>query len=264
MDGPPFSRHFSDAGERRAGKRQTESKDPNYEGQNHQARKHHGQAKNWKESAKQGAFDTEAFLTTMGAGRTITTYKAKSYIFQQGTACDAVFYIQQGQVELSVVSQQGKERVVGMLGAGSFLGEGCLAGHPRYLASARASTEATVARVETATLAQAMKDHPELSERFMAFLLLRNSQVEADLVDQLFNSSEKRLARLLVMLAQVGQEAELRTVAMPISQEVMAARVGTTRSRINYFMNKFRKLGLIEYNGTLKVHSSLLNVIVRE
>ncbi len=210
------------------------------------------------------AFDTEAFLTTMGAGRTIMTYKAKSYIFQQGTACDAVFYIQQGQVELSVVSQQGKERVVGMLGGGSFLGEGSLAGHPRYLASARASTEATVARVETAILAQAMKDHPELSERFMAFLLLRNSQVEADLVDQLFNSSEKRLARLLVMLAQVGQEAELRTIAMPISQEVMAARVGTTRSRINYFMNKFRKLGLIEYNGTLKVHSSLLNVVIRE
>ena len=209
-------------------------------------------------------FDTEAFLTTMGAGRTITAYKAKSYIFRQGTECDAVFYIQQGQVELSVVSQQGKERVVGMLGAGSFLGEGCLAGHPRYLASARASTEATVARVETAILAQAMKDHPELSERFMAFLLLRNSQVEADLVDQLFNSSEKRLARLLVMLAQVGQEAELRTVATPISQEVMAARVGTTRSRINYFMNKFRKLGLIEYNGHIKVHSSLLNVIVRE
>ena len=217
-----------------------------------------------RKAANKEAFDTEAFLTTMGAGRTITTYKAKSYIFQQGTACDAVFYIQQGQVELSVVSQQGKERVVGMLGAGSFLGEGCLAGHPRYLASARASTEATVARVETPTLAQAMKDHPELSERFMAFLLLRNSQVEADLVDQLFNSSEKRLARLLVMLAQVGQEAELRTIAMPISQEVMAARVGTTRSRINYFMNKFRKLGLIEYNGTLKVHSSLLNVIVRE
>jgi CRP/FNR family cyclic AMP-dependent transcriptional regulator len=217
-----------------------------------------------RKASRKEAFDTEAFLTTMGAGRTITTYKAKSYIFQQGTACDAVFYIQQGQVELSVVSQQGKERVVGMLGAGAFLGEGCLAGHPRYLASARASTEATVARVETATLAQAMKDHPELSERFMAFLLLRNSQVEADLVDQLFNSSEKRLARLLVMLAQVGQEAELRTVATPISQEVMAARVGTTRSRINFFMNKFRKLGLIEYNGTLKVHSSLLNVIIRE
>jgi len=214
-------------------------------------------------AANKEAFDTEAFLTTVGAGRTITSYKAKSYIFRQGTECDAVFYIQNGQVELSVVSQQGKERVVGILGPGSFIGEGCLAGHPRYLASARASTEALVARVETATLRQAMK-HPELSERFMAFLLLRNSQVEADLVDQLFNSSEKRLARLLVMLAQVGQEAELRTVVTPISQEVMAARVGTTRSRINYFMNKFRKLGLIEYNGTLKVHSSLLNVIIRE
>ena len=121
-----------------------------------------------------------------------------------------------------------------------------------------------MARIETATLAEALNEHPELARRFMSFLLLRNSQVEADLVDQLFNSSEKRLARLLVMLAQVGQEAELRTVVTPISQEVMAARVGTTRSRINYFMNKFRKLGLIEYNGNLKVHSSLLNVIVRE
>ena len=121
-----------------------------------------------------------------------------------------------------------------------------------------------MARVETATLSQAIKDHPEMSQRFMAFLLLRNSQVEADLVDHLFNSSEKRLARLLIQLAQVGQEAELRTVTTPISQEVMAARVGTTRSRINQFMNKFRKLGLVEYNGELKVHSSLLNVILRE
>jgi CRP/FNR family transcriptional regulator, cyclic AMP receptor protein len=209
-------------------------------------------------------FDTEAFLTTVGAGRTVSTYRAKRLIFRQGTECDAVFYIQKGRVELTVVSDQGKERVVGILSPGDFIGEGCLAGHPLYLASARASTEATVARVETVILRQAMHEHPELSERFMAFLLLRNSQIEADLVDQLFNSSEKRLARLLVMLAQVGQEAELRTVATPISQEVMAARVGTTRSRINYFMNKFRKLGLIEYNGELKVHSSLLNVIVRE
>jgi len=214
--------------------------------------------------AAKKAFDTEAFLTTVGIGRTIGTYKAKSYVFRQGKDCDAVFYVLKGQVELSVVSQQGKERVVGMLGPNAFVGEGCLAGHPSYLASARASTEATVARVESATFTQALKDHPELSERFMAFLLLRNSQVEADLVDQLFNSSEKRLARLLIMLANVGQEAELRTVTTPISQEVMAARVGTTRSRINHFMNKFRKLGLIEYNGTLKVHSSLLNVIVRE
>src|SRR5690349_15356889 len=126
------------------------------------------------------------------------------------------------------------------------------------------SLEATVIRIETATLAKALNDQPELSKRFMSFLLLRNSQVEADLVDHLFNSSEKRLARLLIMLAQVGQAAELRTISAPISQEVMATRVGTTRSRINYFMNKFRKLGLIEYNGELKVHSSLLNVIIRD
>ena len=209
-------------------------------------------------------FDPEAFLTTVGTGRTIAAYKPKDYIFRQGTKCDAVFYIQKGHVELVVLSEEGKERVVGLLGPDAFIGEGCLAGHPLYLASARASTEATVARVESETMRQAMHDHPELSERFMAFLLLRNSQIEADLVDQLFNSSEKRLARLLIMLSQVGQEAELRTVVSPISQEVMAARVGTTRSRINYFMNKFRKLGLIEYNGELKVHSSLLNVIIHE
>src|SRR5438094_1907072 len=201
-----------------------------------------GQEKDWQMVLAE-AFDTEAFLTTVGAGRTIATYKPKSYIFRQGTKSDAVFYIQKGRVELSVVSSQGKERVVGMLEPGAFVGEGCLAGHPLYLASARASTEATLVRVETATMIEAIHDHTELSERFMAFLLLRNSQIEADLVDQLFNSSEKRLARLLIMLAQVGQEAELRTVAVPISQEVMAARVGTTRSRINYFMNKFRKLG---------------------
>jgi CRP-like cAMP-binding protein len=151
-----------------------------------------------------------------------------------------------------------------MLGPNSFIGEGCLGGQPVYMASARASTETIITQVNVKTMIRAMHDHPELSERFMAFLLLRNSQIEADLVDQLFNSSEKRLARLLIMLAQVGQEAELRTVVTPISQEVMAARVGTTRSRINTFLNKFRKLGLIEYDGELKVHSSLMNVIVHE
>ena len=209
-------------------------------------------------------FDTQEFLTTVGAGRTIATYRPKTYVFRQGTKCDAVYYIQQGHIELSVVSSQGKERVVGLLGPGSFVGEACLGGQPVHLASARASTETTLARVEADTMVRAIHEHPEMSERFMSYLLLRNSQIESDLVDQLFNSSEKRLARLLIMLAQVGQEAELRTVATPISQEVMAARVGTTRSRINYFMNKFRKLGLIEYNGDLKVLSSLLNVIVRE
>ena len=210
------------------------------------------------------AFDTESFLTTVGAGRTISTHRPKSYIFRQGTKCNAVYYLQQGHIELSVVSKEGKERVVGLLGPSTLVGEACLGGQPVYLASARASTEAVLIRIETETMIRAMHEHREMSERFMAYLLLRNSQIESDLVDQLFNSSEKRLARLLIMLAQVRQEAELRTVVTPINQQVMAARVGTTRSRINYFMNKFRKLGLIEYNGTLKVHSSLLNVVIRE
>lgn len=213
--------------------------------------------------ASRKIFDTEKFLTTAGVGRTVSTYKPKSYIFRQGTRCDAIYYIQKGRVDLNVISKQGKERVVAILGPGDFVGEGCLAGHPVYFASARASTEAVVARVESETMKRVIRDQPKLSERFMAFLLVRNSQIEADLIDQLFNSSEKRLARLLLMLAQVGQEAEMRKVA-PISQEILAARVGTTRSRINYFMNKFRKLGLIEYNGELKVHSALLNVILRE
>jgi CRP-like cAMP-binding protein len=179
--------------------------------------------------------------------------------------CDAVFYVLKGNVDLSVVSKQGKERVVGQLGPDSFIGEGCLANHPRYLASARASTETTVARIETGTLRQALNEHPELSKRFMAFLLLRNSQVEADLVDHLFNSSEKRLARLLLMLSQCGPGGgACERFSAPISQEVMAARVGTTRPRINRFLNKFRKLGLIEYNGELKVHSSLVNILLRE
>lgn len=211
-----------------------------------------------------GPFDAEAFLNSVGTGRTIATYKAKSYVFRQGSACGAVYYIQDGQVQLTVVSAQGKERIVGLLGKGDFVGEGCLAGQPAYLASARAVTRATIVRVEVKTMIDTIHRHPAMSEKFMAFLLLRNSQIESDLVDQLFNSSEKRLARLLIMLAHVGKEAAFHTVAAPISQEVLAARVGTTRSRINHFMNKFRKLGLIEYNGELKVHSALMNVIVRE
>ena len=210
------------------------------------------------------AFDTEAFLTTVGAGRTVATYKPKKYIFGQGTKCDAVFYIQKGHVDLSVVSDQGKERVVGMLGPGAFIGEGCLAGQPVYLASARASTEATLIRVEVETMIRAIHDHPELSERFMAFLLLRNSQIESDLVDQLFNSSEKRLARLLLLMANFGKEGRPEPVIAKVSQETLAEMIGTTRSRVSFFMNKFRKLGFINYNGSLEVHSSLLNMVLHE
>ena len=217
-----------------------------------------------KIKATSGFFDADLFLATVGSGRTSATYKAKSNIFRQGAKCDAVFYIQTGQVQLTIVSKQGKERVVAILGPGSFIGEGCLAGHPFYLASARAMMECTIVRVEANTMKEAIQEHPEMSRMFMAFLLDRNTQIESDLVDHLFNSSETRLARLLIMLAQVGKEATIQTIAAPVSQELLASRVGTTRSRINYFLNKFRKLGLIEYNGTLKVHSALLNVVLTE
>jgi CRP/FNR family cyclic AMP-dependent transcriptional regulator len=215
-------------------------------------------------SASDPGPSAQTFLTTTGAGRTRAIYKRRAFIFRQGARCDAIYYVMGGQVELNVVSKTGKERVVGMLGPGTFLGEGSVAGHPIYLASARALTETTAMRIESKAMVKAMRENQELSRTFMDFLLLRNSQIESDLVDQLFNSSEKRLARLLIMLAQVGSEAKMQKVVAPISQEVMAARVGTTRSRINYFMNKFRKLGLIEYNGELKVHSALMNVIVRD
>jgi len=209
-------------------------------------------------------FDADQFINTVGIGRTSLAYEPKDYIFRQGAKCDAVFFIQKGQVQLTIVSKQGKERVVSILGPGTFIGEGCLAGHPLYLASARALGECIVIRVEADTMRGAIHEHPEMSRLFMAYLLLRNSQIESDLVDQLFNSSEKRLARLLILLAQVGKEGTFQTVVAPISQEVLASRVGTTRPRINYFLNKFRKLGLIEYNGKLKVHSSLMNVIIRD
>jgi len=221
-----------------------------------------GQEKDWQMVLAE-AFDTEAFLTTVGAGRTIATYKPKSYIFRQGTKSAAVFYIQKGRVELSVVSSQGKERVVGMLEPGAFVGEGCLAGHPLYLASARASTEATLVRVETATMIEVIHDHTELSERFMAFLLLRNSQIEADLVDQLFNSSEKRLA--LTHHAGPGRSgsgaAHGRRAHQPGSDGRARRNHALTHQLLHEQVPQAR---VIEYNGHLKVHSSLLNVIVRE
>lgn len=222
-------------------------------------------AKSGGNSSRQGsAIDPTEVFKKLGTVPTEAAYKAKSYVFRQGAKCDAVFYILDGQIQMTVVSKEGKERVVAILGPGAFLGEGCLAGHPLYLASARALMASNVIRLDAESLRQAIHDYPEVSRMFMAFLLERNSQIESDLVDQLFNSSEKRLARLLLMLAQVGKEATFHTIVAPVSQEVLAARVGTTRSRINHFLNKFRKLGLIEYNGTLKVHSSLMNVIVRE
>jgi CRP/FNR family transcriptional regulator, cyclic AMP receptor protein len=209
-------------------------------------------------------FDAKLFLATVGAGRTNVKYRPKQIIFRQGDPADAVFYIEKGGVRISVVSDQGKEGVLAMLRAGEFFGEGCLAGQEVHMASATTVGDTIVVRIDKATMVRVLHEQPELSAMFMAFLLSRNIQVEADLVDQLFNSSERRLARLLLLLANFGKDGKLETVVPKISQEILASKVGTTRSRINFFMNKFRKLGLIEYNGELKVHSSLLNVIVHD
>jgi CRP/FNR family transcriptional regulator, cyclic AMP receptor protein len=209
-------------------------------------------------------FDAEVFLTSVGAGRSTTRYQANTSVFRQGDPADAVFYIQSGKVKLTVISEQGKEGVIAMLGAGDFFGEGCLAGQPLHMATAVAMGDSTIARIQIDTMIRVLHEEPKLSEMFMGFLLSRNIQFEADLVDQLFNSSERRLARVLLLLANFGKEGKMETVIPKISQEVLAARVGTTRSRINFFMNKFRKLGFIEYNGELKVHTSLLNIVVHD
>jgi CRP-like cAMP-binding protein len=209
-------------------------------------------------------FDTQAFLTSVETGRSNMKYRAKETVFRQGDAADAVYYLEKGGVQLTVVSHQGKEAVVAILGAGDFFGEGCLAGQDLHMASAVARSASNAVRIEKAAMIRMLHEQPALSERFMAFLLSRNIQIEADLVDQLFNSSERRLARLLLLLANFGKEGKLEMVIPKISQEVLAAKVGTTRSRINFFMNKFRKLGLIEYNGGLKVHSALLNIVIHD
>ena len=209
-------------------------------------------------------FDPQFFLASAGAGRSVVQYEREQPIFRQGDAADAVFYIQKGKVRISVVSEQGKEGVIAILDPGGFFGEGCLAGQPLHMASAGAMTECAIVRIEKDTMIRELRDEPAFSQLFMAFLLSRNVQIEADLVDQLFNSSEKRLARVLLLLAQFGKDGKMEPVMPHINQEILAARVGTTRSRINFFMNKFRKLGFIEYNGGLKVHSSLLNVIVHD
>ena len=209
-------------------------------------------------------FNGQAILLSIGAGRSTKRYQAKKTIFRQGDPADAVFYIQDGKVKLTAVSAQGKEGVIAILGAGDFFGEGCLAGQRAHMATAATISGSTIVRIEMETMIGVLRDEPKLSAMFMSFLLSRNIQFEADLVDQLFNSSEKRLARVLLLLANFGKDGKLETVIPKISQEMLAAKVGTTRPRTNFFMNKFRKLGLIEYNGGLKVHSSFLNIIVHD
>jgi CRP-like cAMP-binding protein len=209
-------------------------------------------------------FDLQPFLASVGTGRSIVKCRRGTTIFRQGDTADAVFYIEKGKVQITVVSEQGKEGVIAILEAGEFFGEGCLAGQPLHMASAGAMAESVIVRIEKDRMIRELRDEPGFSQLFMTFLLSRNAQIEADLVDQLFNSSEKRLARLLLSLAHFGKDGKMEPVLPKINQETLAARVGTTRSHINHFMNKFRKLGFIEYNGTLKVHSSLLNVILHD
>jgi CRP/FNR family cyclic AMP-dependent transcriptional regulator len=209
-------------------------------------------------------FDGPSFLMSVGPGRTSTAFQSKKLIYRQGDPADAVYYIQAGRIQLTVVSEQGKVGVIAMLGTAEFFGEGCIAGEPLQMASASTMVKSTIVRIEKAVMLRVLHEQPAMSEMFRAFLLSRNIQIEADLVDQLFNSSERRLARLLLLLANYGKEGKMESIIPSISQEVLAARVGTTRSRISHFMNKFRKLGFIEYKGGLKVHSSLLNVVVHD
>ena len=210
------------------------------------------------------AFDPKAFLATVNHGRSVDSYRKNAIIFEQGDPADAVFYIQKGQVKIVVSSKQGKEAVVALLGPGEFLGEGCLIGQRLRLATAKTIVESIVMRVDKAEMLRVLHAEPAFGELFMTHLLTRNSRVEEDLVDQLFNSSEKRLARALLMLANFGKDGGPQEIAPKISQEMLAEIVGTTRPRVSSFMNKFRKLGFIEYNGHLKVHNSLLSVILHD
>jgi CRP/FNR family cyclic AMP-dependent transcriptional regulator len=212
----------------------------------------------------QASFDPKKFLAKVGDGKAILNYLKNQIVFSQGEVADAVFYIQQGKVKLVVVSEHGKEAVVAILGPGHFFGEGCLNGHPLRIATARAVDECVITRLEKATMIVTIHSEPEFSELFMSYLLTRNSRIEEDLIDQLFNSSEKRLARLLLLLANFGKEGRPEPIVGKFSQEMLAEMIGTTRSRVSNFMNKFRDLGFISYNGSIEVHSSLLSVVLHD
>jgi CRP-like cAMP-binding protein len=210
------------------------------------------------------AFDPKVFLSKANGGRTIANHGEDGVIFSQGDPADAVFYILKGKVKLTVFSRQGKEAVIAIVGAGDFFGEGCLAGQPLRMSNATSLSGASVMRLEKASVVRALREQPTFSEVFVAHLLSRNIRIEEDLVDQLFNSSEKRLARVLLLLANFGRDGVPQTVIPKMSQETLAGIIGTTRSRVSFFMNRFRKLGFIEYNGGLTIHSSLLTVILHD
>jgi CRP/FNR family cyclic AMP-dependent transcriptional regulator len=213
---------------------------------------------------KKNEFDPNTFLATIGAGRKFVLFPKKQRIFAQGDNADAVFYVQTGKVRLTVVSKTGKEATIGILGEKGFFGEGSLAGQALRMGSATALTDCAVMRIEKKAMMEALHREHEMSDIFVAYLLARNIRYEEDLVDQLFNSSEKRLARILLLLAHFGKDGKPETVIPKISQEALAEMIGTTRSRVSFFMNRFRKMGFIHYNGGLQVHSSLLNVVLHD
>jgi CRP-like cAMP-binding protein len=213
---------------------------------------------------RKSPFDPKAFLSKVNGGHTVSNYLKNQIIYAQGDPADSVFYIHKGKAKVTVLSEQGKEAVVALLGTGDFLGEGCLAAQPRRMATASAMTDCVIARMAKADIVRVIHEEQAFSELFISHLLARNIRVEEDLVDQLFNSSEKRLARVLLLLANFGKESKPEPVIAKISQETLAEMIGTTRSRVSFFMNKFRQLGLINYNGHIEVHTSLLNVVLHE
>ena len=210
------------------------------------------------------AFDVQAFLKSASLTPRTVRIASGAVVFAQGTQANSVFYVQEGGVKLSVLSSAGKEAVVAMLGPGDFLGEGCLAGQPLRMGTATAVMRTALLRIPRRDMVRMLHEHPAFSDRFLSHMLTRNIRIEEDLVDQLFNSSEKRLARTLLLLARYGKEDTTQRVLPKLSQETLAEMVGTTRSRVNFFMNKFRKLGLIEYNGGLKVNSALLSIVLHD
>ena len=216
-----------------------------------------------KRKAKQ-SFDPKVFLSKVNGGRAISDYRKNQIVYRQGEPADSVFYIQSGKVKKTVISEQGKEAVVALLATGDFFGEGCLTGQPLRLATVSAITGCVIVRIAKAEITRVIHKEFAFAELFIAHLLARNTRVEEDLVDQLFNSSEKRLARILLLLANFGKEGRPEPIIAKISQETLAEMIGTTRSRVSFFMNRFRELGLIDYNGQIEVHSSLLNVVLHE
>ena len=209
-------------------------------------------------------FDPKNFLAKVGSGKQVLEFHKNQHVFEQGDVADAVFYIQKGRVKLTVLSEQGKEAVVAILEPGQFFGEGCMNGHPLRIATTTAMENCVITSITKAAMIAALHDEPKFSELFVAYLLSRNSRIEEDLVDQLFNSSERRLARMLLLLANFGKAGSPQLISPNISEETLAEMVGTTRSRVSHFMNKFRKLGLIDYNGHIEIHNSLLSAVLHE